>query len=133
MKKKDVILIASILIIGILGMFATQAVNNENSGKTAIIYIDSQEVDRIPIDSVKGEKTFSFQFGENTGYLEVKDGAVRMKEMDLRVCPERVCSDTGWISKSYESIVCLPNRIVVNIENGDAANGDSNLVDNVSY
>lgn len=39
-----------------------------------------------------------------------------MKEMDKRVCPQKVCSLTGWISKKYKSIVCLPNQITVSIE-----------------
>ncbi len=133
MKKRDIILIAAILIIGITGMLFTRTMNHEDSGKTAVIYIDGLEIKRIPVSSVQGDKTFSFDFGGNTGYLDVSDGAVRMKEMDIEICPEKICSDTGWISKPYESIVCLPNRIAVNIESGKAANSDSSLVDGIAF
>ena len=87
---------------------------------------------RISIDNSAELKTVSFKFGENTGYLDIKDGAVKMREMDIKICPEKVCSETGWISKSYETIVCLPNRIVVSIENGEANKGNDNLVDSVA-
>ncbi len=55
-----------------------------------------------------------------------------MEEMDLKICPEKVCSETGWISKSYETIVCLPNRIAVNIENREAVDVEDNLVDSIA-
>ncbi len=41
---------------------------------------------------------------------------VRMIEMDREICPEAICSETGWIDNSYQSIVCLPNRIIVTTE-----------------
>ena len=35
------------------------------------------------------------------------------------VCPDKVCQKTGLISKAGQSIVCLPNRVVVYIEGKD--------------
>lgn len=39
-----------------------------------------------------------------------------MLEMDKKICPNAICSYDGWIDKGYQSIVCLPNNIVVIIE-----------------
>lgn len=39
-----------------------------------------------------------------------------MLEMSRKICPNKSCSEIGWISKGYQAIVCLPNRIVVGIE-----------------
>jgi len=39
-----------------------------------------------------------------------------MLEMSKETCPNSICSDTGWIDKIYQSIVCLPNNIIVTIE-----------------
>jgi hypothetical protein len=36
--------------------------------------------------------------------------------MDKKICPNAICSDTGWISKPYQTIVCLPNHIVLSLE-----------------
>lgn len=39
-----------------------------------------------------------------------------MVEMNKEICPESICSETGWIDSFYQSIVCLPNGIIVTIE-----------------
>ena len=43
----------------------------------------------------------------------VKDGKVSVTEAD---CPDKVCVNTGEISKSGDTIVCLPHKLVVEIE-----------------
>ncbi|MGE5632365.1 MAG: NusG domain II-containing protein [Caulobacteraceae bacterium] len=133
MKRKDIILIVSILVVGILGTLATRVMNGDNNNKIAVITADNKEVSRIPVDPAKGEQTFSFKFGENTGYLDVRNGAVKMEEMDLKVCPKKVCSDTGWISKPYQTIVCLPNKITVSFENKGTDKKSSNTIDDAAY
>jgi hypothetical protein len=45
--------------------------------------------------------------------VEVKDGRVRVKDSD---CPRRICLHTGWIQHPGETIVCVPNKIVIEIE-----------------
>ena len=131
-KRNDIILIVSILLISFLGIIAIRVMDKEYSSKTAVIIIDGSEISRIPVDNTKEEKRVSFKFGNNVGYLDIKDGAIKMEEMDLKICPEKVCSETGWISKSYETIVCLPNRIAVNIENREAVDVEDNLVDSIA-
>ena len=50
---------------------------------------------------------------EGTGNrIEIKDGSVRMTDTD---CPDELCIRTGSISKSGQTIVCLPNRVTVRI------------------
>jgi len=31
-------------------------------------------------------------------------------------CPDKLCVRSGWISRPKESIVCLPNRVVIEIK-----------------
>ena len=33
--------------------------------------------------------------------------------LSRELCPRGICSHTGWISRDYQSIVCVPNRIIV--------------------
>ena len=58
--------------------------------------------------------------------VEVKDGRLRVKESD---CPRRICLHTGWIQHPGETIVCVPNKMVIEIE----ASGSSPRVDAVVY
>ena len=48
---------------------------------------------------------------------EIKDGAAYMKEAD---CPDRLCVGEKPISKNGETIVCLPNRVILKITEGAA-------------
>ncbi|MGE5311813.1 MAG: NusG domain II-containing protein [Nitrospirota bacterium] len=57
--------------------------------------------------------------------VEVKDGRVRVKDSD---CPRRICLHTGWIQHPGETIVCVPNKIVIEIE----ASGSAPSVDAVA-
>ena len=50
--------------------------------------------------------------------VEVKEGRIRVKESD---CPRRVCLHTGWIQHPGETIVCVPNKIVIEIEASESA------------
>lgn len=77
------------------------------------------------------EQTVSFPFGENKEHLavlEISKGKVRMLPLDPALCPWGICAHTGWISHNYQSIVCVPNRIIVSFR-------DKKLdgVDSVTY
>ncbi len=52
--------------------------------------------------------------GEAT--LEYGHGKVRVLPMDHTVCPNEICWRTGWISSSGQSIVCVPNRMVITLQ-----------------
>lgn len=54
--------------------------------------------------------------------VEIKDGKVSVTEA---TCKNQVCVRHGEISRSGESIVCLPNRLVVRIENAEGGGYDS--------
>ncbi len=53
--------------------------------------------------------------------LEVSDGKIRMKQSD---CPDKVCVKTGEISRAGESIVCVPNKVSVEISGSDGNGAD---------
>ncbi|MBN2026770.1 MAG: NusG domain II-containing protein [Actinobacteria bacterium] len=47
--------------------------------------------------------------------LEISGGRVRMIDS---ACPDKLCVRSGWISRPGEIIVCLPNRVVIEITSG---------------
>ena len=49
--------------------------------------------------------------GTNT--VVIKDGVVYMSEAN---CKNQVCVNSGKISKKGESIICLPNKVIVEIK-----------------
>ena len=62
------------------------------------------------------EDLVTINFGPEDKYeatIEISKGKVRMLPLDRDLCPRGICAHTGWISRHGESIVCLPNRIMV--------------------
>lgn len=116
LKILDKIIIGVLLLLSFLpaGILILTKFNNQNSN--IVIKVDNEVVKDIPLINTNESKTYEFNFKNNIGYIEVKNGKIRMKVMDKKICPNAICSDTGWIDKGYESIVCLPNNIVVTIE-----------------
>ena len=51
---------------------------------------------------------------------EIRDGRVRMTGAD---CPDKVCVRSRAISKAGESIVCLPNHVILKITAGSDNDG----------
>jgi hypothetical protein len=130
LKILDKIVIVILVILGVLpaGIVMLAKPTEENSN--IIIRIDNKVVRSVPLSNGSERKTYEFSFNNNLGYVEVKDGKVRMLEMGKDICPDAICSETGWIDKSYQSIVCLPNKIVVTIESN---NNKDEAIDAQSY
>lgn len=55
--------------------------------------------------------------------VKVFEGKIAITESD---CPDKVCVKTGEISKKGESIVCVPNGIVITIEGKRAVDAVAN-------
>ena len=51
---------------------------------------------------------------------EIKDGYVTMTEAD---CPDHLCMKQKRISKTGGTIVCLPNRVVLEIVSRESSEG----------
>lgn len=115
-------LVFSLIVISLTWLVMAMSNKTSNKAKegtkTVEIVAHGNLVEKFTITE-DAKNIYSFEFGKNTGYIEVKDGAVRMLEMDRDICPEGICSKTGWIKKTYETIVCMPNGIIVNIKNNE--------------
>lgn len=44
--------------------------------------------------------------------IEIKGGRVRVAESD---CPKGICKHVGWVSAPGRSIVCIPNKILIEL------------------
>jgi hypothetical protein len=125
-KVGDIIIIAVLIAFSFLSAILIFVVRDGDS-KTLMVTVEGKLVKQIAMSNETSNKIYEFKFQDNTGYIEIKDGAVRMLEMNRDICPEAICSDTGWISKGYESIICLPNKIVVSFENAQSDSVDGIL------
>jgi hypothetical protein len=44
--------------------------------------------------------------------IEIKDGRIRVAESD---CPKGVCKHVGWVRTPGRSIVCVPNKVLIEL------------------
>ncbi len=133
LKPADLIIIISVLAMGLGGLwYNLNLTGAPPPQKYAAVYVDNKLVAELSLaDHYLYEFTFNGKdLEKHRAQLEVEPGRIRMLPLDRRLCPRGICSHTGWISKPYESIVCLPNRILVIFPAGPS--GD-NGVDGFTY
>ena len=105
LRLRDVFII--VLIIG--AVFVFYALLPESGGETAVVYYDSEVIAEIPL-SGSGEYTFP-QVPDMV--FTAESGTVSVTESN---CGDRTCVRTGKISRQGEAIICVPNKIVVEIK-----------------
>ena len=105
MKKRDVFLLILLLAVGgLLWFFLRPQTTDEKS--IVRITVDGTVYGEYPLD-----KNAEISIGD-TNVCVIEDGSVYMKSAD---CPDQICVKTKAIRTSASSIVCLPNKIVVEI------------------
>ena len=111
MKRNDWILATAVLLAaGVLGAYLLLG---RQTGSYVMISKDNEEIGTY---SLKDDRVIDVGEGNR---LEIKDGAVHMLYAD---CPDQICVNHLAISRDGESIICLPNKVVIAIEAGDTRN-----------
>ena len=75
-----------------------------------IITFDGQEKKRINLSE---NENYAINLDNNYNEIMVKDGVVRMENAN---CRDGLCINMGEIKDIGETIVCLPHKVVVSIE-----------------
>ena len=110
MKKRDIILLAALILTGVLLLVLFSAIIRDK-GETALVLVDGKEYARLPL----GEDTELIIEGVGgTNTLVIKDGKAYMTHAD---CPDLLCVRTGKATE-LKTIVCLPHRVTVSVEKG---------------
>ncbi len=114
MKKNDIILIAALLAAALAALAGIALYSAGTSkGAEAVVYINGKEQGRYPLGEGRAVKIPAGDGGYNL--LEIKDGQADITKAS---CPDKICVDQRPVSRQGESLVCLPNKVVVEIENG---------------
>lgn len=107
LKKKDIVLVITILAVAglclllhtIIGEKSADYVTVKVNGKIEGVYslADDQEI----------------VLNKGSNVLKIKSGKADMISAD---CPDQLCVKQKAISKNKESIICLPNKIIVEVD-----------------
>lgn len=122
MRKKDIFLTAVFLIAAaILWLFMNTVQEDVGTGEV-VIYKDGEVMEVVPLTA---EKTVVIEDENgNRNVVRVEGGKAEMTEAN---CRDQVCVNTRPARKSGESVICLPNRVVVEIRSTT-----ENVIDGVS-
>ena len=111
-KNKAII---SVLAILLLSSFAVMAVRYLRTleHKTAKIYQNGEIIREINLDTLT--EPIEFEITDESGHknaVRAEKGRIRITSAD---CPDKVCVNMGWIENGVVPIVCLPNKVTIEI------------------
>lgn len=121
MKKGDIILLISLLVLGIVGVLMVML-----PGKTpqqVIVTVDGQVYGRYSPVENREIVIQTENGGENV--LVIREGTVYITSAN---CPNLDCVHHKPISLANESIVCLPHKVVVTISDGNMKDATDTFV-----
>ncbi len=104
MKKGDFIVIGTVVVVFVLSLVLLVSFSKQGS---RVVIKQNNEI--IYDQSIKLNKTVDV----GTNCVTIKDGEVFVSSAS---CKNQICVNTGKISKKGESIVCLPNKVIVEIK-----------------
>lgn len=122
MKKKDLIIIAAALIAA-LALYLVSQVSLGAQASTVVVTVDGEEVLRRPL--VMEDRYEIAQDDGSVNVIRIKDGAVWMEEAN---CRDGLCIRQGKMKNGAKTIVCLPHKVVVQME-GEAPVSDNSDLD----
>lgn len=125
LKPWDVIIIA-LLILSSFIPAVIFAIDRQDVTKTpekqAVLRVDGEELKTFDLSS---DKSYTYRYEDPDGdynLIEVADGRIRIKEAN---CGDQICVRRGWAAKDGETIVCLPHKLVIEIQDNQDKGGDS--------
>jgi len=112
MNRNDLKLIIMLLMLVGICLIGFKIFEQKGNKKAVVYYendiiktIDLSKDDKYQVDGYNGKVN-----------IVVKDGKIKVESENS---PLHLCSNQGYISDSYETIVCLPNKITIKIETKD--------------
>lgn len=126
-KKANIIAVICLIILALVGAISWRIISNMGQkNKVAVIYQYNKEVQRIDLSKVT--ESYEITFNSKDGGKNV----VRIEKEGISIveanCPDHVCMDTGVIKNGVVPIICMPNHLMIKIEEKGREE-----FDNVSY
>lgn len=116
MKKNDVVLLIFYIVLTVA--MTGYVVKDKMDAKAGAVqvYSDGQVVKRISWPAE--DQTFEVKNDIGKITVQIKDGKVSVVDAD---CHDKICVHTKAIDQGGEMIVCLPNKMYVEIKKSDDA------------
>ncbi|MBD3182089.1 NusG domain II-containing protein [Candidatus Poribacteria bacterium] len=105
--RYDKLLIVFLLAAGLLSFVLIRIKSTPSN--TVVVEVDGKEASQYNLET---DGIFSIEGPRGKTRIEIKNKRVRVIESP---CPKKICIQSGWIYKSYQTIVCVPNRVTIHL------------------
>ena len=102
--------LGGVLIISVVAVVLLR----QGPANRANIYLDGELIKTVDLSAVAEPYTFMVESEAGTNIISVENGKIRVSDAD---CPDGSCIRQGWISGGATPIVCLPHKLVIELEN----------------
>ena len=111
-RKTDMALIAFFIFCAIMLVFIFILIHPSGGGQI-VVSIDGVDYLLVDLELNEGRR---LEIHSERGFNEImiENRSVRMISAD---CPDQLCLHQLPVSRGFQSIVCLPNRVVVELRN----------------
>ncbi len=113
LTRGDKVLIIFIIAVSLLSFAYTNRYYFSSQDKYVSVQVNGKEIKKVLYDEKLIGHTIPIQTEYGYNLLEIGDQRVRVIEAD---CPNKLDVKQGYISKVGEIIVCLPNKLVIEIK-----------------
>ena len=114
LKKADIVLI--VLFFG-FSLVPLAKFGQSKAACFAEVRQDGQVIERIQLTGHVGITELNVSYKSDTqehhNHIRVKNETIAIDEAD---CPDKICVQTGAISKPGEIIACLPHKLIIEIK-----------------
>lgn len=126
MKRYDRYIIIALVLLIIASYTASKIYHHAQSSDdlVAVIYKDGEVYQRVNLSRATDHEIKVIDVNGSYNTIEVNDGRIQVSDAN---CPNRICVNSGWLSKSGQISVCAPHRVRVVIE------GNPGAVDTTAY
>lgn len=110
----DAIVAAAVIALGVLVAVTFYGGKSADHVLKCVVSAGSEIVDTIPLqDAADSPIKRTYQGNGYTLHITITGSGVCVSESD---CPSQDCVHTGTITRSGQSIVCMPAQIIIHLE-----------------
>ncbi len=117
MRRGDMIIVILLFLLSFLPLAIftyVQASVSDDATKIAVVKMDNEIIETITLTGNRGTQSFEIVADDgDINTVEIIDEKIRIRSA---TCPDQVCILTSFIENLGETIVCIPHKVVIEIQ-----------------
>ena len=108
----DLIPFAIVLVAAVFSVWALAAPSYNDGQLVAVITVNSEEYCRVNLSDVEAPYDLSVPAEDGEVVIHITGDGIFIKSSP---CPDKLCVNTGKLTKAGQAAVCLPQRVSVKL------------------